>query len=339
MTTTTEPAQKICYIDPELPGITRKKMRHGWGYWDAKGVLITDRDEIDRLNKIALPPAYRDAWYCPSPEGHIQAIGYDARGRKQYRYHLGFRAAQDAAKYDKCSAFGRALPLLRARVERDLQGKPTDRDTVIAAVVRLLDIGHLRVGNEAYAQSNKSFGATTLRNRHVKVAGKRIDLQYRAKSGVMRKLSITDKSLTRVVRRVQDLPGQQLFQYRDDAGDLHSVGSAEVNNYIREAMGDDFTAKHFRTWSASVIALEHVATAAASGIKVKLAELLVPVAAALGNTPTIARKSYVHPSVLERAAEIVDAQRLPRKTRWLTSAERALIALLDGAGKAVSKAA
>jgi DNA topoisomerase-1 len=329
----------ICYIDPELPGITRKKMRHGWGYWDAKGVRITDRDEIDRLNKIALPPAYRDAWYCPSPEGHIQAIGYDARGRKQYRYHLGFRAAQDAAKYDKCSAFGRALPLLRARVERDLQGNATDRNTVIAAVVRLLDIGHIRVGNEAYAQSNKSFGATTLRNRHVKVTGKRIDLQYRAKSGVMRKLSITDKSLTRVVRRVQDLPGQQLFQYRDDAGEIHSVGSAEVNAYIREAMGDDFTAKHFRTWSASVIALEHVETAVASGIKVKLAELLEPVAAALGNTPTIARKSYVHPYVLERAGDVAEALHLPRKTRWLTSAERALIALLDGGGKAVSKVA
>jgi DNA topoisomerase-1 len=329
----------ISYIDPELPGITRKKMRHGWGYWDAKGVRITDRDEVDRLNRIALPPAYRDAWFCPSPDGHIQAIGYDARGRKQYRYHLGFRAAQDAAKYDKCSAFGRALPLLRARVERDLEGNATDRDTVIAAVVRLLDIGHLRVGNEAYAQSNKSFGATTLRNRHVKVAGKRLDLQYRAKSGVMRKLSITDKSLSRVVRRVQDLPGQQLFQYRDESGELHSVGSAEVNAYIREAMGEDFTAKHFRTWSASVIALEHIAAATASGTKVKLAELLEPVAAALGNTPSIARKSYVHPYVLERAGDVVEPVQLPRKTRWLTPAERALIELLDVGGKAVSKAA
>jgi DNA topoisomerase-1 len=339
MTTTTEPVQNISYIDAEMPGITRKKMRHGWGYWDAKGVRITDREEIDRLNKIALPPAYQNAWFCPSPDGHIQAIGYDARGRKQYRYHLGFRAARDAAKYDKCSAFGRALPLLRARVERDLEGNATDRDTVIAAVVRLLDIGHIRVGNEAYAQSNKSFGATTLRNRHVKVAGQRIDLQYRAKSGVMRKLSITDKSLTRVVRRVQDLPGQQLFQYRDEAGTIHSVGSAEVNAYIREAMGDDFTAKHFRTWSASVIALEHVITASASGLKVKLTELLEPVAAALGNTPSIARKSYVHPHVLEHAVAAVDALQLPRKTRWLAPAERALIELLDASAKAVSKAA
>jgi DNA topoisomerase-1 len=260
-------------------------------------------------------------------------------GRSYPGDHVGFRAAQDAAKYDKCSAFGRALPLLRAKVERDLEGNATDRDTVIAAVVRLLDIGHLRIGNEAYAQSNKSFGATTLRNRHVKVAGKRLDLQYRAKSGVMRKLSITDKSLTRVVRRVQDLPGQQLFQYRDDAGELHSVGSAEVNAYIREAMGEDFTAKHFRTWSASVIALEHLEKAAGSGIKVKLAELLEPVAAALGNTPTIARKSYVHPYVLERAGDMVEALHLPRKTRWLASAERALIELLDVGGKAVSKAA
>lgn len=329
----------ISYVDPELPGITRKKMRHGWGYWDAKGERITDRDEIDRLNKIALPPAYRDAWFCPSPDGHIQAIGYDARGRKQYRYHTGFRAAQEAAKYDKCSAFGRALPLLRERVERDLAGNATDKDTVIAAIVRLLDIGHIRVGNEAYAQSNKSFGATTLRNKHVKVAGQRLKLQYRAKSGVMRNLTITDKGLSRVVRRVQDLPGQQLFQYLDEDGKPHSVGSAEVNAYIREAMGDDFTAKHFRTWSASVIALEHVVVSAASGIAVKLAELLEPVAAALGNTPTIARKSYVHPYVLEHASTDRAALALPRKTRWLTPAERALIALLDAGGKAVSKAA
>jgi DNA topoisomerase-1 len=329
----------ISYVDPELPGITRKKMRHGWGYWDAKGERITDRDEIDRLNKIALPPAYRDAWFCPSPDGHIQAIGYDVRGRKQYRYHTGFRAAQDAAKYDKCSAFGRALPLLRARVERDLAGKATDRDTVIAAVVRLLDIGHIRVGNEAYAQSNKSFGATTLRNRHVKVAGQKLNLQYRAKSGVMRKLTITDKGLSRVVRRVQDLPGQQLFQYLGDDGNGHSVGSAEVNAYIREAMGDDFTAKHFRTWHASVIALDHVETAASSGISIKLAQLLQPVAAALGNTPTIARKSYVHPHVLERASTANEALVLPRKTRWLTSVERALIQLLDAGGKPVSKVA
>lgn len=325
----------LVYVDPEMPGIARKKIRNGWGYTDAKGNRITDRDEIERLNKVALPPAYVDAWFCPSPHGHIQAIGYDAKGRKQYRYHPDFRAKQEAEKYDRLADFGRALPLLRAQVERDIAGKPTERDTVIAAVVRLLDTGHIRVGNEAYAQSNKSFGATTLRNRHAKLSGGKLSLQYRAKSGVMRKLTLGDRGLLRVVRRVQDLPGQNLFQYLGDDGSPCSVGSGDVNAYIKEAMGDDFSAKHFRTWGASVIAFEHVVAACRSGSVVKLAQVLEPVAAALGNTPSIARKSYVHPFVLE----LKDACPLPRKTRWLSGAERALIALLDDAAKDMSKAA
>ena len=329
----------IVYVDPELPGITRKKVRNGWGYWDAQGTRVSDRDEIDRLNKIALPPAYTDAWFCPSPEGHIQAIGYDAKGRKQYRYHVDFRAQQEAAKYDRCADFGRALPLLRAQVERDLSGKPTEHDTVVAAIVRLLDLGHIRVGNEAYAQANKSFGATTLRTRHATVRGSTLNLQYRAKSGVMRRLTISDKSLLRVVRRVQDLPGQHLFQYLDGDGTARPIGSADVNAYIKTATGDEFTAKNFRTWSASVIALEHVTAACRSGTKMKLTDLLEPVAEALGNTPTIARKSYVHPLVLALKDSGFDAKRLPRRTRWLSPTERALIALLDEASEDLSKAA
>jgi DNA topoisomerase I len=329
----------IVYVDPEMPGISRKKVRNGWGYWDAKGNRITDREEIDRLNKIALPPAYVDAWFCPSPHGHIQAIGYDAKGRKQYRYHTGFRAQQEAAKYDRCADFGRVLPLLRAQVERDLAGKPTARDTVLAAVVRLLDIGRIRVGNEAYAQSNKSFGATTLRNRHAKVVGSKLSLQYRAKSGVLRKLTLSDKGLLRVVRRVQDLPGQNLFQYLNDDGTICPVGSADVNAYIKEATGEDFTAKHFRTWSASVIALEQVIAAPAGGPRLKLTDMLAPVADALGNTPAIARKSYVHPRVLAFCDATVGLGKLPRTTRWLSPAERALIAVLDESTEALSKAA
>ena len=324
------------YVDPETPGITRRKVRHGWAYHAPDGSRITDRDEIDRLNKIALPPAYVDAWYCPSTDGHIQAYGYDAKGRKQYRYHLGFRASQEAAKYDRCADFGRALPRLRQRVERDLGGKPTERDTVVAAIVRLLDIGRIRVGNEAYAKANNSFGATTLRTRHAKVKGSRLSLQYRAKSGVMRRLTISDKGLLRVVRRVQDLPGQNLFQYLDEGGVACPVGSADVNAYIKAAMGDDFSAKHFRTWGASVIALDHVVIACRSGGKVKLADLLEPVAEALGNTPTIARKSYVHPLVLALKDSGFDARRLPRRTKWLNPTERALIALLDEAADEVA---
>lgn len=322
-----------------MPGITRAKIGGHWAYSDPQGARVTDRDEIDRLNKIALPPAYVDAWFCPSPEGHIQAIGYDARRRRQYRYHVDFRAQQEAAKYDRCADFGRALPLLRAQVERDLLGKPTEHDTVVAAIVRLLDLGHIRVGNEAYARANKSFGATTLLNRHAKVAGASLTLQYRAKSGVLRKLTINDKSLLRVVRRVQDLPGQHLFQYIDHTGVARPVGSADVNIYIKAAMGHDFTAKNFRTWSASVIAFEHVAEACRAGAKLKLADLLVPVAEALGNTPTIARKSYVHPLVLSLKDSGFDAKRLPRRTRWLSPVERALIAFLDEATEDLSAAA
>ena len=329
----------IVYVDPDLPGITRKKVRNGWGYWTAKDVRITDRDEIDRLNKIALPPAYVDAWFCSSPHGHIQAIGYDAKGRRQYRYHPDFRAKQEAEKYDRLAHFGRALPLLRAQVERDIVGSPTDRDTVIAAVVRLLDEGRIRVGNEAYATENKSFGATTLRNRHATVKGSKLSLQYRAKSGVMRKLTVTDRGLLRVVRRVQDLPGQNLFQYLSKDGTACPATSTDVNTYIKEAMGDDFSAKHFRTWGASVIALDHVIAVCRSGGKVKLADLLEPVAEALGNTPTIARKSYVHPLVLGLKDAGFDTKSTPRRTRWLSSAERALIALLDEASEEVAKAA
>jgi DNA topoisomerase I len=329
----------IVYVDPELPGITRKKSGSSWAYFEADGARITARDEIDRLNKIALPPAYVDTWFCPSPEGHIQAIGHDARGRRQYRYHADFRAAQESAKYERCSDFGRALPLLRAQVERDLRGDPTARPTVIAAIVRLLDTAHLRVGNEAYAQSNKSFGATTLRTRHATVGRSKLSLQYRAKSGVLRRLTISDKGLMRVVRRVHDLPGQHLFQYLDGNRTPHPVGSADVNAYLRDAMGGDFTAKHFRTWGASVIALEHIVVAQKAGAKLKLADVLVPVAQALGNTPTIARKSYIHPDVLALVHAPVEAIRLPRTTRWLSGSERALIVLLDARGTALSNVA
>ncbi|MES2288394.1 MAG: DNA topoisomerase IB [Pseudomonadota bacterium] len=328
----------IVYVDPDMPGISRKKVRNGWGYWTVKGERITDRDEIDRLNRIALPPAYVDAWFCPSPHGHIQAVGYDARGRRQYRYHVDFRAKQDAAKYDRLADFGRALPLLRTQVERDISGKPTARDTVIAAVIRLLDEGHIRVGNESYARDNKSFGATTLRNRHAKVTRSALSLQYRAKSGIMRKLTISDRGLMRIVRRVHDLPGQNLFQYLDEDGAACAVGSADVNGYIKAAMGDDFSAKHFRTWGASVIALETI-TDAEKDAPLKIADVLAPVAEALGNTPTIARKSYVHPAVLDLIGYREAAPALPRKTRWMTPVERALIALLDEGPKDLSKAA
>jgi DNA topoisomerase-1 len=323
---------EITYHDDSDAGITRRKVRGGWGYWDAAGNRITDRDEIDRLNRIGLPPAYRDAWFCPDPYGHIQAVGWDERGRKQYRYHLDFRAAQDCAKYDLCAPFGRALPKLRARVEADLKRRGLGKDVAVSAIVRLLDLGHVRIGNEGYVKENKSYGATTLRRRHAALKGQTLKLQYKAKSGKMRLLTITDASLSRFVKKCQDLPGQHLFRWLDDAGESHPVTSSDVNAYIREAMGGDYTAKHFRTWGASVVAFETLVSAEHDiGLKV----MLEPVAEALGNTPAISRKSYVHPLLIEATKSgqaSLRAMRLPRSARYLSRTERGLIAFLEAGG-------
>jgi len=323
---------RLRHSSDTIPGITRRKAGHGWAYFLPSGERITDRDEIDRLNAIALPPAYTDAWFCPFPNGHIQATGVDARGRKQYRYHPDFRAQQEADKYERCAAFGRVLPKLRARVDADLAGRKLARDTVVAAVVRLLDLGHIRVGNEAYAKANKSFGATTLRNRHVRVKGPKLRLEYVGKSGKKQRLTIEDRRLARIVRRTQDLPGQHLFEYLDAEGRPVPVTSEDVNDYIREATGTDFTAKHFRTWGASLLAFEHILDVSKRG-KISLKPMLEAVAAALGNTPAISRKSYIHPALIalcrsENAGELCTLK-LPRSTQYMTGRERALIGFLD----------
>jgi DNA topoisomerase-1 len=321
---------KIVYCDDSEPGITRKKVRHGWGYWDANGKRIADRDEIDRLNGIGLPPAYTDAWFSPDPNGHIQAVGWDERGRKQYRYHPDFREAREVEKYDLCAEFGRRLPKLRKRVEKDLRHRKMDKDRAVAAVVRLLDLGFVRVGNECYVKANKSFGATTLRKRHADVDGRVLKLQYKAKSGKMRTLAVADGSLIRFVRNCQDLPGQHLFSWLDDSGESHPVSSTDVNDYIHDAMGEAFTAKDFRTWGASVLAFEALATAKRD---ISLKTMLEPVTAALGNTPAIARKSYVHPRLIELVKEGQAAFRaglsLPRTMKYLSRPERGLLALLE----------
>ncbi|SMF61844.1 DNA topoisomerase-1 [Allosphingosinicella indica] len=333
-------ASKLCYVDDALPGITRKRRGRYWQYFDAKGDRITDREEIDRLNGIGLPPAYSDAWFCPSANGHIQAIGWDEKGRKQYRYHPDFRAKQDAEKYDLCASFGRALPLLRARIQNDMAGRKLSRDTVVATVVRLLDVGILRVGNKAYAEANNSFGATTLQDRHVKVRGATLKMRFKAKSGKLRELTITDKRLSHMVKRCQDLPGQHLFQFVDEDGEQRPVSSTDVNDYIRDAMGEEFTAKHFRTWGASAIAFEALCGAGDKGLTLK--QLLEPVAEALGNTPAISRKSYVHPALIEAVKDskcFAAGVQCPRATKYLSSAERGLIDFLEnGRRKSKTKA-
>ncbi|WP_303758837.1 DNA topoisomerase IB [Sphingobium yanoikuyae] len=328
----------IIHSHDGMPGISRRALKQGWAYRAADGSRITDRDEIDRLNAIAMPPAYRDCWFCPSPHGHIQATGYDERGRKQYRYHPEFRAAREAEKYAGCPAFGRALPQLRAQMEEDLARRGLRKARTIAAVVRLLDLAKLRVGNEHYATTNKSFGATTLRRRHVDLNGRSLTLRYRAKSGKEQQLSITDSRLLRFVRAVQDLPGQHLFQYLDEDGEARPISSSDVNAYIAQAMGGDFTAKHFRTWGASTIAFETLAAG-----HVSLKEMIEPVAAALGNTPAISRKSYIHPALIDLCKDGQDewrqGLRLPRRTRYLSRHERGLIAFLDDLANAPPLAA
>jgi DNA topoisomerase I len=322
----------LCYVDDTLPGITRRRKGRYWQYFDPEGQRITDRDEIDRLNAVGLPPAYRDAWYCPYPQGHIQATGYDDKGRKQYRYHPDFRARQEAEKYDLCALFGRTLPRLRRKVEADLARRALSRETVCAAVVRLLDCEHIRVGNEAYARENKSFGATTIRRRHVKRLGRTVKMRFKGKHGIERELTITDRNLTRIVRKAQDLPGQHLFKYVDDEGDPVPVTSTDVNAYIKAAMGEDFTAKHFRTWGASAIAFAQLCGAAASG-GITLKQMVEPVAEALGNTPAISRKSYIHPALIAAVKanprDPLSGLQCPRKTKYLSAAERGLILFLD----------
>lgn len=332
------PLAALVYVDDTGKGIGRKKGRSGWVYFDSRGRRITDPGEIRRLNGVGLPPAYVNCWFCPDPNGHLQAIGYDARGRKQYRYHSAYREAQEARKYDRCLQFGEALPRLRRQVERDLRNGRAEKKTVVAAVVRLLDLGKVRVGNDAYRKSNRSYGATTLLDRHARIAGGRIRLEYRGKSGKQHQVTVADRTLARVVKRCQDLPGQTLFQFLDEDGARHPITSGDVNAYIREAAGSDFTAKHFRTWGASVIAYAAIVEAGEQGLTLK--GLLERVSAALGNTPAVARKSYVHPHLIDIAklGEGPGTVRLPRATRYLSRHERGLIDFLQRADR-VSKAA
>ena len=324
-------SDSLIFVDDSQPGITRRALDGSWAYYDPTGAQIMDERVISRLASVALPPAYGNAWYCLEANGHLLATGVDARGRKHYRYHPDFRLARESAKFDGLAQFGLRLPLVRRRVEADLARGGFGRDRTIAAVVRLLDTGAIRVGTEAYARSNRSFGATTLRKRHVNLRGQTLRLHFRGKSGKMHDLRLTDRAILRVVRRLQDLPGQHLFQFLDAAGTPCPVGSSDVNAYLHETMGTAFSAKHFRTWGGSVTAFEALVT---SRDTLKLRDLLETVSQTLGNTPAIARKSYIHPALLAIAgdkaaqAQLRGELRLPRKTRWLSRYERGLIELL-----------
>jgi DNA topoisomerase-1 len=313
------------------PGITRKRTGRHWAYFDPRGNRITDRGEIERLNAIGLPPAYTGAWFCPDSNGHLQATGTDARGRKQYRYHPDFRENRDKAKFAGLLEFGKALPRLRRRIERDVKRRKLGRDTVIAAVVRLLDAEHLRVGNEEYARENKSFGATTLRSRHLRRKGHKLMMRFAGKHGIVREVNVTDTNLKRIVRRCHELPGQMLFQYVNGEGEPTPVTSVDVNDYIRDATGGEFTAKHFRTWSASVIAFKQLLMKA-DGARISVNTVIEPVAEALGNTAAISRKSYVHPQLVEAVKanprDPLNGVEAPPARKRMSSAEMGLLKFL-----------
>ena len=324
------------------PGITRKRMGRYWAYFDAEGKRVTNREEIDRLNAIGLPPAYKDAWFCADPEGHLQATGVDARGRKQYRYHADFRAKRESAKYEGLLEFGKALPRLRRRVEQDVKRRRLSRETVLAAVVHLLDTECIRVGNEEYARENKSFGATTLRRRHLKRTGHGLTMRFAGKHGIVHEVKITDTHLKRIVKRCQELPGQMLFQYVNGDGEPNPISSGDVNEYIKDASGGDFTAKHFRTWSANVIAFKQMLKKAEDA-RISIKTVVEPVAEALGNTPAISRKSYVHPRLLDAVKENprdpLDGMARPSGRKRLSTAEVGLLEFLARGAKRKRKKA
>ena len=299
-------AAGLSYVNDGDPGLTRVKTAGGFGYRDADGKPVKDAKTLERIRRLAIPPAWAEVWISPKANGHIQAVGRDARGRKQYRYHADWRAARDESKYGRLVAFGRALPKLRRRIEADLKLAGLPREKVLAAVVRLLEITLIRVGNAEYARANKSFGLTTMRDRHARITSTGATFEFRGKSGKVHKTGFQDRRLARVVKACQDVPGQRLFQYVDDDGAYHAIESADVNAYLREAMGEDFSAKDFRTWAGTVGAartlLMQDPPADAAEAKAAVNRCVKAVSSVLGNTPAVCRACYIHPAVMDAFA-------------------------------------
>ena len=291
------------YVDDSGPGIRRMKAGQGWKLVSPLGKPIRAPEIIARVKSLVIPPAWTEVWICPDGDGHIQATGRDARGRKQYRYHWRFREVREETKYERMMQFAEALPTIRAKVDEDLGMPGLTRPKVLATVVRLLEITLIRVGNEEYARDNGSFGLTTMRTRHVDISGSTIKFHFRGKSGKDHAVKVQDRRLARVVQRCNDLPGEVLFQYVDDDGERHSVESSEVNEYLREISGADFTAKDFRTWAGTVLAAQALKALAAFDTKAtakkNIVEAVKSVSSRLGNTPSVCRKCYVHPQIFD----------------------------------------
>ena len=329
------------YVSDARPGIRRQMGPLGFKYVAASGRVIRKKPEVTRINALAVPPAWTDVWICPDPRGHIQATGRDAKGRKQYRYHPAWRVSRDETKYDRMLAFADALPKVRRQTNADLSKPRLPREKVLATVVQLLEKSLIRVGNDEYARKNRSFGLTTLRNGHVRVRGRRVTFEFKGKSGVRHDVDVTDTRLARIVRACQDLPGQELFEYIDDEGERRDVGSADVNAYLQETTGEDFTAKDFRTWAGTVLACtalqDFEAFDSQAGAKKNVIQAIEAVAGMLGNTRTVCRKSYIHPAIIEcymdgSLAQTVSrraASALRKKVSGLRPQEAAVLALLQ----------
>jgi DNA topoisomerase-1 len=329
------------YVSDAKPGISRRPAKEGFQYVDADGKRVTDEATLARIKALAIPPAWTDVWICPRDNGHIQATGRDAKKRKQYRYHARWRNVRDEAKYERMLSFSKALPLIRKKVDEALKLRGLPREKVLATVVHLLQATMMRIGNEEYARRNKSFGLTTLRDRHVRIDGSEVEFHFRGKSGVNHTIKVDDPRLARIIKHSRDLPGQELFQYIDDDGERRTIGSADVNDYLREITGDDFTAKDFRTWSGTMLAAmalqEFQKFDSQAQAKKNIVQAIEAVAEKLGNTPSVCRKCYVHPAVIESYLDGTMLHALQERTRQelvedihaLSPEEAAVVALLQ----------
>lgn len=332
-------AAGLRYVSDRKPGIRRLRSGKSFRYVDAAGKAVRDAETLGRIKSLVIPPAWEDVWICPSANGHLQATGRDARGRKQSRYHPKWRETRDANKYERMADFAKALPRIRRHVARDLKQPGLPREKVLATIVSLMEQTHIRVGNEEYAKTNKSYGLTTMRNRHVDVHGAEVTFTFQGKSGVKHAISLQDKKLACIIRQCEELPGQELFEYVDEAGAVKTVDSSDVNAYLQEVTGQHFTAKDFRTWAGSVLACELLGAfepfTSAAEAKRNVVQAIAAVAKELGNTPSVCRKCYVHPAVLERylatgekAAAKARVRQIKLQVKALRKEEQALLELL-----------
>ncbi|HEY2581518.1 MAG TPA: DNA topoisomerase IB [Mucilaginibacter sp.] len=336
----TAKAVGLYYVSDSSPGYTRKKSGKGWSYYDADGALVKDKTLTGRFNKLVIPPAYINVWISPYENGHLQFTGTDAAGRKQYRYHADWNKIRNQSKYHRMQTFAAYLPAIRKQVDKDLNRSNLDHDKVIALVVRLMELTSIRVGNESYKKLYGSFGLTTLLNRHVKIEGSEIKFEFKGKKGVYHKVALHSRKLSRLVKQCRDIPGKELFQYYDGEGHRCTVGSGDVNNYLKEITGEDFTAKDFRTWAGSVSALYAFKAAGEfetiTECRKKIVGVLDEVALNLGNTRTVCKKYYVHPTVIKSYEEGTIFKYIDKldeendiNTAELNTAERALLSLLE----------